>query len=127
MSHGEDNPGPPPIQIDRYAEEISRLEASRYNVKYVDLSFVTIAKSVIGLVPRDIALGNLIIPFREDDGALVVITFDPGDSEKVDKLRFILNRDIGLAVAPRSYFEVALTWYYPETRGTQQGEAAERR
>ena len=55
-------------------------------------------------MPQSVARENVILPIEEVDDGLVVAVSDPLDLETFDKLRFILNRKIEIALAPRTRY-----------------------
>ena len=83
------------------SEEVMRALAQEHGYDYVDLTEVVIPPSIVELVPESVARENAILPMDEEDGALRVIISDPMDFETLDKLRFILNRKVEIALAPR--------------------------
>lgn len=83
------------------AEQVTRALAQQFGLDYVNLSEVAIPASVIDVVPESVARDNCILPLAAEDGQLTVIVSDPEQFELFDKLRFILNRQISVALAPR--------------------------
>jgi type IV pilus assembly protein PilB len=61
------------------------------------------------------------LPLAEDDGTLKVLMSDPLDFDTREKLRFILNRNIEVALAPRDMILEAINKHY----GQQDGESAD--
>ncbi len=98
-------------------EEVTRAMAQQYGLDYVDLSEVVIPPSVVELVPESLARENVILPLAEEDGMLKVIASDPDDYDTIEKLRFILNRRIETALAPRENILEAINRYYGQTGG----------
>src|SRR6185312_10509276 len=103
------------------SEEVMRAMAQEHGYDYVDLSEVAIPPSVVELVPESVARENAILPMAEEDGALKVIISDPMDFETLDKLRFILNRKVEIALAPRESIVDAINRHY----GLTEGESAD--
>ncbi|HVX12618.1 MAG TPA: ATPase, T2SS/T4P/T4SS family [Pirellulales bacterium] len=103
------------------SEEVMRAVAQQYGYDYVDLNEVSIPPSVIELVPESVARENAILPMDERDGSLKVIISDPEDFETLDKLRFILNRRVEVALAPREVIVDAINRHY----GLTEGESAD--
>lgn len=97
------------------SEEVVRAMAKEHGLDYVDLNEVNIPPDVIELVPESVARENAILPMSEDDGALRVIMSDPLDYETQEKLRFILNRDVRIALAPRESIQEAINRHYGQT------------
>ena len=93
-------------------EEVMRAVAQEHGMDFVSLDEVVIPPSVVELVPESVARENTVVPLAEDDGTLKVIVCDPLDLETMDKLRFILNRKIEIALAPRENISETINKYY---------------
>ncbi len=98
-------------------EDVTRAMAEQHGLDYVNLSEVTIPPSVVELVPESVARENAVLPLAETDGELQVIVSDPLDYETFDKLRFILNRQVSIVLAPREAILEAINRYYGQTVG----------
>ena len=98
-------------------EEVMRAVAEENGLDYVNLAEVVIPPAVIELVPESVARENAVIPLAEGDGRLTVIVSDPLEIDTLDKLRFILNRQIDIALAPRESILEAINRYYGQTVG----------
>ena len=98
-------------------EEVMRAMAEQHGLEYVNLTEVTIPPSVVELVPESVARENVAIPLAESEGTLTVIVSDPMDYDTFDKLRFILNRQIEIALAPREAILEAINRHYGQTVG----------
>ena len=98
-------------------EDVMRALAQEHGRDYVDLTEVTIQESIIELVPESVARENVTLPFAEEEDALKVIVSDPYDIDTVEKLRFILNRRIEIALAPRDKILEAINKYYSQIEG----------
>jgi type IV pilus assembly protein PilB len=96
-------------------EEVMQAMAEQFGMEFVNLEEVQIPTAVIQLVPESVARENVILPMSQDNGALKIIMSDPMDFETVDKLRFILNRDIEIALAPRESIQEAINKHYGQT------------
>jgi type IV pilus assembly protein PilB len=103
------------------ADAVYRALAEFHKMEYVDLTSERIADEVIQLVPESVARENSVIPFKDEDDALHVLVSDPFDLETIEKLRFILNRKVETAVAPREAIQEAINRYY----GQVEGESAD--
>jgi len=99
------------------ADEVMQAVAQEHGLDFVNLSEVAIPPAIVELVPESVARENAILPLGEDDGALKVIISDPLDYDTLDKLRFILNRDVRIALAPRESINEAINRYYGQTEG----------
>ena len=98
-------------------EEVTRALAEFHKFEYVDLSSIRIADHVIQLVPESVARENKIIPVSETDDTIRVLVSDPFDIETIEKLRFILNRKVDTALAPKEHIQEAINRYYGQTEG----------
>ena len=98
-------------------EEITRAMAQQFGLDYVNLSEVVIPPSVVELVPESVARENVVLPLAEGDGKLTVIVSNPNDYDTIDKLRFILNCLIEIALAPRESILEAINRHYGQTVG----------
>ncbi|MCP4776643.1 MAG: type II/IV secretion system protein, partial [Planctomycetaceae bacterium] len=102
-------------------EEVMRALAEHNRMEYVDLSEVEIPEMVIELMPEAVARENIVLPMSEVDGGLKVLMSEPGDVDTIEKLRFILNRDVTVALATRSSITLAINRMY----GQVEGESAD--
>jgi type IV pilus assembly protein PilB len=98
-------------------EEVMRAVAQEHGREFVNLSEVKIPSAVIELVPETVARENEILPLAEDADSLKVIVSNPYDIDTIEKLRFILNRRIDIALAPRENILEAINSYYGQTEG----------
>jgi len=96
-------------------EEVMSAIAEFHGLQFVDLSEVTIPSAVIELVPESVARENVVLPMSQDNGALKIIMSDPGDFDTVQKLQFILNKDIQPVLAPREQIVEAINRHYGQT------------
>jgi type IV pilus assembly protein PilB len=94
------------------SEQIMQALAAKDGYEYFDLRNVSIPPSVVELVPESVARENAVIPLSEDDGALKVLVSDPQDFDTIDKLQFILNRKIDIALATRESILEAINRNY---------------
>lgn len=99
------------------ADDVMRAVAQEHGREFVDLTEVTIPESVIELVPESVVRENTVLPLSEDEDSLKVIISDPYDIDTVEKLRFILNRKIDIALAPRERISEAINKYYSHFEG----------
>jgi type IV pilus assembly protein PilB len=102
-------------------ERVMKALAKAYRLKFVDLGKVDVSEDVIGLLPESVARENTIFPLAESGGTLRIATCDPTDMDAQEKLRFILNREIEMAIAPREQIVEAINRNY----GLSDGESAD--
>ena len=110
------------VQLD-YAtdEDVMKALAKAHRMDYVDLTKVEIPEMVIELMPEAVARENNVIPLAETERGLKVIMSDPEDVDTVEKLRFILNRDVTVALATRAAITLEINRKY----GQVQEESAD--
>ncbi len=102
-------------------EDVMRSVAEVHKLDYINLMDIKIPDAIIEHVPESVARENAILPLKEDDGTLTVIVSDPDDFDTIEKLRFILNREIRVALSPRENILEAINRYY----GQVEGESAD--
>jgi len=103
------------------ATDVCRAKAEYHNLDFVNLDEVKIPAEIIELVPETIARENATLPLSLEGDALKVLLTDPLDVETIEKLRFILNRQIQISLAPRENILEAINRYY----GQIDGESAD--
>jgi len=86
--------------------------AEFYNVPFVDLTTIEIPKTVIELVPESVARENIVIPLSLEGNTLKLITSDPTNYEAMQKLQFILNKDIMPVLAVKEQIQEAINRNY---------------
>ncbi len=96
-------------------EQIMTAIAEFHGLQFIDLTEVTIPAAVVELVPESVARENVILPLSQDNGALKIIMSDPSDFDTVQKLQFILNKDIQPVLAPREQIIEAINRHYGQT------------
>jgi type IV pilus assembly protein PilB len=96
-------------------EQIMTSIAEFHGLQFIDLTEVTIPAAVVELVPESVARENVILPLSQDNGALKIIMSDPSDFDTVQKLQFILNKDIQPVLAPREQIIEAINRHYGQT------------
>src|SRR5437867_3771119 len=75
-------------------EEVMSAIGEHSGMQSVSLENVTIPPSVIELVPESVARENVVIPLSQENGTLKIVVHDPSDFDTLQKLQFILNKDI---------------------------------
>src|SRR5215467_9492607 len=103
------------------SDDVMRAVAQEHGLDFVNLNEVVIPPSVVELLPESVARENAVLPLAEDDGTLRVIMSDPSDYDTREKLVFILNRKIEIALAPREMILEAINKHY----GQVDGESAD--
>lgn len=101
--------------------EVMSALAQEHRLEFVNLTTTKIPDNVVELVPESVARENVILPFDATDGVLKILISNPSDVDTVEKLRFILNRDVRIALAPRDQILESINRYY----GQVEGESAD--
>ncbi|MFO0260766.1 MAG: type II/IV secretion system protein, partial [Planctomycetota bacterium] len=102
-------------------EEVMRALAKTHRLPYVELDSLNIPERIIELMPESVARENVVLPLVLEDSSLTVAMSNPADVDTMDKLRFILNRDIRVALASRS----KILEYINKMYGQIEGESAD--
>lgn len=92
-------------------EEVMQAKAEQFGMAYVALGEVEIPAAVVELVPESLARENLVMPLSSEHGSIKVIMHDL-NFETIDKLRFVLNREIEVALSPKEAIIEAINRYY---------------
>jgi len=95
--------------------QMGEAQAAHFGYEYVDLENAEIPQSVIELVPESVARENIVIPYALNGESLVVVISDPMRFDVLDKLHFILNRDIRPAMSSREAIQSAINRHYGQS------------
>jgi hypothetical protein len=102
-------------------DKVMKALAKAFHLKFVDLTGLEVPGDVVALLPESVARENSIFPLAAEGSSLRVATCDPTDLDTQEKLRFILNREVELALAPREQIVEAINRHY----GMSDGESAD--
>ncbi|VTR91117.1 type ii secretion system protein e : Type II secretion system protein E OS=Planctomyces limnophilus (strain ATCC 43296 / DSM 3776 / IFAM 1008 / 290) GN=Plim_0410 PE=4 SV=1: T2SE_Nter: T2SE [Gemmata massiliana] len=97
------------------ANEVMSAMAEHFGMKFVDLKEVQIAKAIIELVPESVARENLVLPLQLEDNTLELITADPTNYDTIQKLQFILNKEIRPVLAVQEQIQEAINQNYGQS------------
>ncbi|MCH8829442.1 MAG: Flp pilus assembly complex ATPase component TadA, partial [Planctomycetes bacterium] len=97
------------------AAQMAEAQAAHFGYEFVDLENAEIPQSVIELVPESVARENLVIPLKLENEALVVVINDPLKFEVLDKLHFILNREVRPVMASTELIQAAINRHYGQS------------
>jgi type IV pilus assembly protein PilB len=95
--------------------EVMSAIAEFYGMQFVDLAEVQIPKSVIELVPESVARENVVIPLGLENNTLTLVTSDPTNYDTVQKLQFILNKEIKPVLAVQEQIQEAINRNYGQS------------
>jgi type IV pilus assembly protein PilB len=96
-------------------EEVLSAVAEFHGMQFVNLTDMTIPASVIELVPESVARENVVLPMSQENGALKIAVSDPSDFDTLQKLQFILNKDVQPLLATREQIIEAINRHYGQT------------
>jgi type IV pilus assembly protein PilB len=97
-------------------KDIGQAQATQMGVDYLDLSTMQIPPSVVEMVMESVARENIVMPIGLDEsGALQVAMHDPSNFEVLDKLRFIINREIRPVVAAKETILATINRHYGQS------------
>ncbi len=97
------------------ANEVMSAVAEHYGMQFVDMTDLTIPKSVIELVPESVARENVVLPLELDGNVLKILTADPTNYDTVQKLQFILNKEILPVLAVQEQIQEAINRNYGQS------------
>ena len=97
------------------ANEVMSAVAEHNGLQFVDMTDLTIPKSVIELVPESVARENVVLPLELEGNTLKILTADPTNYDTVQKLQFILNKDIVPVLAVQEQIQEAINKNYGQT------------
>ena len=97
------------------APEVMTAVAEYHGMQFIDLNDLEIPKSVIELVPESVARENLVLPLSLEGNTLKIITADPTNYDTIQKLQFILNKDIVPVLAIIEQIQEAINRNYGQT------------
>ena len=103
------------------AVKVMKVLAKAYRLKFVNLADISVPEEIVQLLPESVARENTIFPLSESDGVLRIATCDPTDMDAQEKLRFILNREVEMALAVREQIVESINRHY----GLSDGESAD--
>ncbi len=92
--------------------QITEALARQHNLPCVSLKNVKVKADVINLVPRNVAIENMILPIKSNGKQLTIAMTDPFDVFTLDNLKFILNLEVEPVLATKQDIEEAIQTYY---------------
>ncbi len=83
-------------------EDVTKALAAQFDLEYVDLDRNVQIPAALDLIPDKIIKDEKVLPMKKEGNRLKIIVSDPLDLELQDKLRFLLNMELDIALAPKS-------------------------
>src|SRR3954451_539496 len=96
-------------------EQVMSAIAEFNGIQFIDLTEVTIPPAVVELVPESVARENVVLPLASDGPILKIIMSDPSDMATMEKLQFILNKQITPVLAPKEQIVEAINRHYGQS------------
>lgn len=97
------------------SDEIMSAIAEFHNLEFVNLVDMTIPQSVVEMVPESVARENRVLPLSVEGNVLKIITSEPDNYDVLQKLQFILNKDIQPVLADREQIVAAINRHYGQS------------
>lgn len=96
-------------------EDVMQAIAEHSGMQAVDLTDYQVPPTVIELVPESVARENVVIPYSYENNVLKICISDPTNFETIEKLQFILNKDIQPLLAPQEQIVEAINRSYGQS------------
>jgi len=93
-------------------EVLGPAQAEHFGHDYINLEGKQIPNSIIELVTESLARENVVIPVDLDGDAVVIAMHNPSNIDVMDKLRFMLNREVRIVMAPMESIQGAINRHY---------------
>ncbi len=107
-----------PVSPTTDMEEIARTLGLPYRAELDDSA---VDAALLARVPLGFARSNLLLPLKEEDGAVSVATADPANLLPLDELRTLFGMTVRPVVVPHRTLVAAINhWYAKHSTGTAQ-------
>ncbi|MEK6645874.1 MAG: ATPase, T2SS/T4P/T4SS family [Candidatus Firestonebacteria bacterium] len=83
-------------------EELAKALAQQYEYKYVDISKTLIDLQFIAGFSLELINKYEFVPYKIEEGKLLIIISDPGNIEKIDRLKVLIDFKIEIEIAGKS-------------------------
>ena len=95
--------------------DLARVQAEHFGHEFVDLEGKQIANAIVELVTESLARENIVIPVEVQGEAVVIAMHNPNNIDVLDKLRFMLDREVKVVMAPMESIQGAINRHYGQT------------
>ncbi|MBL8796784.1 MAG: VWA domain-containing protein [Planctomycetia bacterium] len=108
------DPADTDLESSEFELAIEECEEAEEEIEAIDsLADVTMPPSVIEQIPESVARENQVLPLHDDgNGTLHVLMSNPHDQDTIEKLRFILDKDIVPVQAPAAELKEAIDRHF---------------
>lgn len=96
-------------------EVAAAAKASGFGYTSINLDEMEIPANVIGLVMESMARENTIIPIELDGNTLKLAFHDPMAFDVLDKVRFMVNKEVEVVVAPKPSIQRCIDRHYGQS------------
>jgi type IV pilus assembly protein PilB len=93
-------------------EQIAQAIAQAQGLKFVHVADSEISPAVIEAIPQAIAKKHQILPIERSPEGVVLACVEPLEFETLDNLRFVLNANIEMVLAPKDEIAEAINRFY---------------
>ncbi|MDB5391467.1 MAG: type secretory pathway, ATPase PulE/Tfp pilus assembly pathway, ATPase PilB [Planctomycetaceae bacterium] len=93
-------------------DDIGQAQAAQFGYKYVNLEDTEISQAAVQMLPESVARENTVCPVAVEDDKLTVAISEAMNYDVLDKLRFVLNREIGVVLASKESILAAINKNY---------------
>jgi type IV pilus assembly protein PilB len=101
------------IKLGYITEEVlTEFIAKQFHVPAVNLAKLSISKTVMGMIPLDVAEKYQAVPFGLMGNTLNVAMADPGNLFLIDDIRFLARKNIQVHVAPESVIQKVISQHH---------------
>ena len=96
-------------------EVVAAAKASEFGYSSMNLDEIEIPASIISLVPESMARENTVIPIEVEGNTLKLAFHDPMAFDVLDKVRFMVNKEIDVVVAPKPSIQRCIDRHYGQS------------
>jgi type IV pilus assembly protein PilB len=107
------------------AAQVTEALARQFDCPYVDLATLRVNPDITKLVKRNVCEEHCIFPIKNSGKMLTIAMHDPQDLFAVDNLKFLLNTEIGIVLAPKQSIQDAINRYYGSSAASAISDAIE--
>ena len=100
--------------------ELSEFVAGQYGVPCIDLDDFEIDRSLLELVPEQVATKHNVIPINRAGSTLILATVDPSNIVAIDDIQFRTGYNIQPVVAPESAIRRCIDAHYDQSSSLEE-------
>jgi len=93
-------------------DQVAQAVAKAAGLQTINLTDMEISPAVIEIIPQALAKKHGILPIEKKPGVMVVAAAEPLEFDTLDNLRFILNSDVEVMIAPKDQLTDAINRNY---------------